>query len=41
MPIKVDEKIKGFIVNELKSINANKDKITEVKRYIRVEIHPQ
>lgn len=38
MPIKVDEKTKIFVDNELKSINANKDKITEEKRYIRAEM---
>lgn len=38
MPIKVDEKTKVFVDNEIKSINANKDKITEEKRYIRAEM---
>ncbi len=38
MTIKVDEKTKVFVDNELKSINANKDKITKEKRYIRAEM---
>ncbi len=38
MSIKADEKTKVFIDNELKYINANKDKITEEKRYIRAEM---